>query len=407
MHYVDSAGASSEGLFTEGDVQQGIPATTVGSDIANAIMLEIIHVIEARGIPLDKFNNYQLLQAIGDSAQGHKNYLINGGFQLAQRGNSFTGPARTIGDTETYTLDRWLVTGDDTGGAGEVDVLWEPVLDEEVERIGTLPASQQQNRFKALKWLGRTLSTVGGPLLEQRTEAIYELQQETITFSIYIKSSVAINGVLSIVQDFGSGGTASPQVVVGTKNITIAGNGEYLQYSVSADCPTIIGKTIHGSPSLRVRYKNLVGELANGDEVEFALAQLEKGTAPSKFDYRPISVELLMAYRYFETSYVWGNGNPIGDNQQDGGQQSAHVPAGGILIGLGQRFRVEKRSTPTVTWYDPDTGDQGRLEVGHNDTKLVVSSTGLSAQSTGDPGTNPAPQAAIGVVGHWTAEAEI
>ncbi|WP_216071890.1 hypothetical protein, partial [Acinetobacter baylyi] len=41
----------------------------------------------------------------------NKNYLINGGFAIAQRGTSFTSTGGANND-DTYTLDRWYILSD-------------------------------------------------------------------------------------------------------------------------------------------------------------------------------------------------------------------------------------------------------------------------------------------------------
>ena len=403
MHYVDAPGATPEGLFTEGDVQSGTQPTQVGADMMNALMLEIIHVCESRGIVLDKTNNYQLLQAIGEGAQGHRNYIINGGFEICQRGNQH----QNVDDTSVYTLDRWRVAGDETGGAGEIDVFREPVLSTGLQRIGTLPYTQQQNSLYSMRLVGNSglESTIGGPIVEQRIDALEELSHEMVIFSIYLKANTALTGNLIIEQNFGAGGGASAPVVVATQAVAIPGDDTFLQYSVSGLCPPTTGKTIAGTPYLSVRYENSVGEIGAGDEMELALAQLEKGITATRFDYRPFQFEMMLCQRFFEMSYDFDGGDAIGDSNHPDGQASAYCPSGVPCIGLGQRFRVPKRGNPNVTWYDPVAGTADRVNR-LGSALTVIGDVGLSQNATGDPETSPS--GGLGtVLGHWTAESEI
>lgn len=62
----DLHGAGKDG-FTEGDPVAGVAATVVTADIANALQEELANVIEARGLVLDKLDNTQLQQAVGDA----------------------------------------------------------------------------------------------------------------------------------------------------------------------------------------------------------------------------------------------------------------------------------------------------------------------------------------------------
>lgn len=75
MHRIDSQGAvavlpSPEpvgdviGFFTEGDPSNAIPATVVSADWANAVQEELVAVVLAGGLDLDKTNRTQVRDAI-------------------------------------------------------------------------------------------------------------------------------------------------------------------------------------------------------------------------------------------------------------------------------------------------------------------------------------------------------
>lgn len=64
MHRTDGAGATVDGMFTQGNPGAGVPATTVTSDWLNAIQEEVGGVVEASGAALSKPDNTQLLKAI-------------------------------------------------------------------------------------------------------------------------------------------------------------------------------------------------------------------------------------------------------------------------------------------------------------------------------------------------------
>lgn len=64
MHRIDGPGVAPGGLFTEGNPTTGTIATTVKADWCNAIQEELVNVVEAGGLALDKANNEQLLTAI-------------------------------------------------------------------------------------------------------------------------------------------------------------------------------------------------------------------------------------------------------------------------------------------------------------------------------------------------------
>lgn len=64
MHRVDTAGATQDNKFTDGDPAQGILATVVDAAILNAIQEELVYCIAQMGIALEKGNHTQLWQAL-------------------------------------------------------------------------------------------------------------------------------------------------------------------------------------------------------------------------------------------------------------------------------------------------------------------------------------------------------
>lgn len=64
MFKIDSEGATVDNLFTEGDPQQGIPATVVSDDWLNAVQQELVTVVESVGIDLVKGEIDQVFKGI-------------------------------------------------------------------------------------------------------------------------------------------------------------------------------------------------------------------------------------------------------------------------------------------------------------------------------------------------------
>lgn len=63
MHKIDGAGHNAN-QFTQGDAALGVPATTVTSDWLNALQGELVNIVEAAGIALNKPDNTQVLAAL-------------------------------------------------------------------------------------------------------------------------------------------------------------------------------------------------------------------------------------------------------------------------------------------------------------------------------------------------------
>jgi len=64
MHRIDGPGATEDNRFTDGNPASGIPPTIVTDDWANAVQEEIVAVIAAAGLVLNKSYNGQLKDAI-------------------------------------------------------------------------------------------------------------------------------------------------------------------------------------------------------------------------------------------------------------------------------------------------------------------------------------------------------
>ena len=400
MHKIDGPGATPNNEFTEGDPQQGIPATEVTAAMANAWMLELTNFIESRGILLDKQNNTQLLQAIGPAPVGFKNRIINGEFKISQRSTQFQ-PF----DSDIYTVDRWLVSGDESGGTGHVVVQNEVTWQGNSAQIGDLGGASEQNATRTLRIIGQNggESSIGGPNLEQRCEALEDLAGEEVTFSIYIKADTPADATLEIVQDFGDG-SSDMDVVVATKTISVnsLGSGQgYTRYSVSGVCPSVLGKDRGSNPHLKVRYRHSPGVFNQAaGSLRFALGQLERGLSPSAFDYRSETTELDLARRYYEVSQDTNNISSIGS---DRGRSYAWLAAGFNAFGMGRRFMVEKRAYPSITWFV--SGGTGEIRWGGVDV-TVTGSIGTGRSQTGDPIITPTQPAGIGDA-HWRADAEL
>lgn len=64
MFRIDSAGATQDNQFTEGDPSLGTPATVVSAAWLNAVQEELVKVITTAGIALDKAKTDQLLTGL-------------------------------------------------------------------------------------------------------------------------------------------------------------------------------------------------------------------------------------------------------------------------------------------------------------------------------------------------------
>ena len=131
--------------------------------------------------------------------------------------------------------------------------------------------------------------------------------------------------------------------------------------------------------------------------------QLEKGSTATSFDYRPYGTELALCQRYFERSYDVGIATGTVDEiTADWGLSSSDTS----LFLTGNKFKVTKRSTPTMLFYNTATGASGSFVAGST-TMTVSSYSGGTVSCARLYATT-----GIGSVGvysrwHWTASSEL
>lgn len=119
MHRIDSAGisvglptpasAGTPGYFTAGNPTTGTPATVIGADWLNAIQEELVAVVVAGGLSLDKTNRGQLLAAAralfgGAGSLGAAGYKPLGLGLILQWGGATFPASGTNSSSVTVTL---------------------------------------------------------------------------------------------------------------------------------------------------------------------------------------------------------------------------------------------------------------------------------------------------------------
>jgi hypothetical protein len=164
-----------------------------------------------------------------DYAAG-KNAIINGAFNVWQRGTSFvnvlTGPA--------YTADRWNAYSDANN-----------TVSRQTFTPGTAPVAGYEGQFflRLDKSAGGVFSNVS-----QRIEDVRTFAGQTITVSFWAKASATISLAGGYEQNFGSGGSAAVNSFVITPTLTTS----WARYSATIAIPSISGKTIGTSSYLEI-----------------------------------------------------------------------------------------------------------------------------------------------------------
>jgi hypothetical protein len=255
---------------------------------------------------------------------GRRNLIINGNFQVWQRGTSFSATG-TI-----YSADRWESSNGNPSigisrgdfSAGQTEVPNNPMY--YIQAIKNANSAAQQFR--------------------QKIENVRLSSGVTLTLSFYWNS--ASTPVLDVFQNFGTGGSTQVQTH-SNEAITLVSSGAiWDKYKVTFTMPSISGKTVTDADSYTlVRIKESV---ASTNDVSLAQVQLEVGSVATPFEHRSYGEELALCQRYFQKSAPQSEGL----KSISGIVFSRDGTLSAVQRYIPVRFVQTMRTTPTVTIYD-------------------------------------------------------
>jgi len=210
-----------------------------------------------------------------------KNYLINGNFDVWQRGTS-----HNITSSQ-YTVDRWQLIFDGTPATGGT-----------VTRQ-TFALGQTDVPNNPKYYLQYDFPNVGTPsnYIRQSIEGVHNLAGQTATFSFWSKVP---SGTMTIStqfqQEFGSGGSPSSGVYgIGSTNFTVTTTWQ--RFTMTTTLPSISGKTVGTNNNDKLNAAIVFPSNASGT-IHLSQIQVEKGSTVSDFEFLPHDVNLRRCYRY-------------------------------------------------------------------------------------------------------------
>ena len=256
-----------------------------------------------------------------------RNYIINGNFDIWQRGTSF-------GSDAGYTADRWR--NNLNGGTIARD-----------QGSFTVGQTDVPNNPQYYYDFNRTVANTATNLfLEQRIENVRTLSSETATVSFWAKytSNAPTSLNIRFLQNFGSGGSSA----VGT-NLTTTQTltTSWTKYTYTATIPSISGKTVGAGSYLAIQFQNANLEVF---DIQIAQVQVEKGSVATDFEVRPIGEELNLCQRYFYKTFPFGT-TPA-QNVSPGRTITLNW-TGAASAANSQNFAQTMRVAPTLTFYNP------------------------------------------------------
>jgi hypothetical protein len=241
---------------------------------------------------------------IGDGIR--RNYIINGNFDIWQRGTSQ--------ETSGYgSADRWSCGHANTSAktasqvaftTGQTDVPDEPTY---FMRHAVTTSSQAAEYC----------------VLQQRIESVRTLAGKTAILSFYAKANAAKNISLEFIQDFGTGGSPSAGVEgIGVQKIAITTS--WARYTATVTIPSISGKTVGtdnnsyivvqffftAGSDFNARTDSLGNQTGDFDIAKVSLIEGSLDVAPTP---RSFAEELALCQRYYQRFNCSAGWNRVGN----------------------------------------------------------------------------------------------
>ena len=247
-----------------------------------------------KGSELLKSNTIQ--EARDVIGAGRKNLIINGNFDVWQRGTSFSSF-----NSMRYTADRWLqyAAGSSTITAtqqtftvGQIEVPGNPKY---YYRMDNTPDD-------GTSWLE----------LFYRIEDVTRFSDVPVTLSFWMRANkYQVEKEIRLTQNFGVGGSSTVSVL--SPRFTIP--TYWQKYEFTFDLPSVAGKTINADNFLQIHWYSPDVVAAN-TYYDIAQVQLEYGRVATPFEERPYAEEFNLCERFYQL--YGGLGNASGDHGTSG-----------------------------------------------------------------------------------------
>lgn len=267
---------------------------------------------------------------------GFRNAIINGNFDIWQRGTSFTG--------SEYGADRWI-----SGRIGTTHTV--------TRQPFTLGQTDVPNN--PAYYIRTVVSSVAGAgnisYLAQLIEGVRTFSGQQVTVSFWAKVDTTKNISVELAQSFGTGG--SPSAIVNAVGVTKVSIGSSWQkVTVTANVPSISGKTLgtgnndyfalfiwfDAGSDFNSRTDSL-GQQSGTFEI--AQVQVEPGPVATSFERRPIGTELTLCQRYHQTFGISLANGPNAANVQFSGMLSVPMRATPFINGpIGTPMNVSQNN---------------------------------------------------------------
>lgn len=345
-----------------------------------------------------------------------RNVIINGDFNVWQRGTSFASIAHGA-----FSADRWLYQKSGT-------------MVHDISRSTDVPTVAQAGRLFNYSILvdctTADASIAAGDycILQQKVEGYnwLPLAQRACVVSFWVKATKAGIHCVALAN------SAGDRTYVGEYTVNASDTWEYKTVTVTAS-PSAgtwnyvegVGLSVRFTLAAGSTYQATAGAWSTGDYLGSASqvnqcdstsnnfricgVRLEAGSVATLEDARPFGLELAVCRRRYRKSFAYATAPA-----QNIGTGTGELIFTAMIAGAGSEysptyyFGDTMAGTPTITLYNPSAANaqirnESRAQDCSGSTTLRVNDTGFSLQATGSAST----VVGDGLGVHWTAEVEL
>ena len=230
------------------------------------------------------------------AARPRKNLLINGGFDVWQRGTSFN-----VGNVYKYTADRWYAYCPRMGEG--------TIFERKSFAIGQTDVPSNPSYYLRCTMDVGPVTPAG--TLQYKIPNVAFLSGREVTLSFYAKADAAKYIAVNAIQYFGSGGSSDAKAYNYAEKTTLTTS--WVRKSFTFTMPSVSGKTIGTGDTYTAIYIFMsydgapVSGYPSGSEMvaqegvfDLANVQLEFGSTATDFEYRHPAEELAMCQYWHE-----------------------------------------------------------------------------------------------------------
>ena len=269
-----------------------------------------------------------------------KNKMINGKFDIWQRGTSISLP----NGSWTYGPDRFAAYSAFSAGTS--------TFSQQTFTAGAAPVAGYEAQYFSRVTCGSTATFFQ---IEQRLEDVRTFAGQTVTVSFWAKSSATPTVKVTTYQNFGTGGSSG----VNTDGSNFALTSSWVRYTATLSMPSISGKTIGTSNALNVGLVHVSGGI-NSATIDTWGWQIEAGSTATDFQTATgtLQGELAACQRYYF--------------RNTGGETYSHY---GIGMSISTTFGYALIHLPVTMRVKPTSVDFGNVGITDDVNYQLAAST--------------------------------